>query len=143
MPNSTYTGDPANVPIDALRLVLPDKCEPYKFTDAELQFFLDEAAGDTLVAAICAADSLVGHYANCVSKSIGKVKIEYQQQHEMWINRLKQLRIKKYGSEDAKDCPKIKFTYTAPTSSCDCCEGSTCVKKPVFSVGMFDGECCD
>ena len=49
--DAEYTGRPATVELDALRLKIPDRCEPYLCTNTELQHFLDET-GDVECAAI-------------------------------------------------------------------------------------------
>lgn len=73
-----YTGDPANVPGDAVRLNVGDTDnDALQFTDAEIAFFLSQGAANVLVASIGAAHALAAKYARRVDKAVGDLRISY------------------------------------------------------------------
>lgn len=136
---SSYDGNPAGSALMALRFTLPDKGEPFEFTDAELQFLLDENGNDVLLAAICAADTLIGKYASCVDKTIGKVKISYSQKVDLWTKRVEQLRIKKFGNKEGKKCKTISIGKYTDSRNTDKCSNPS-EPDTIFKIGMFDNN---
>ena len=70
-PESTYTGDPANVPVDAVRLELGKEKSLDLITDAEIEYQLTMAKGNVLLAASFCAETIAGYYADMVDKSMG------------------------------------------------------------------------
>lgn len=135
-----YSGNPADSLTMAVRFILPDKVEPFEFSDDEIAYLLAQNGNDPLCAAICGAEELVGKYASCVDKSIGKVKISYSQKQKNWIERLKQLRIKKYGNETGKKCKVL--SVPAITDSRDAaknCDGTKEIDT-IFYTGWLDNN---
>lgn len=83
-PESTYTGDPANVPIDAVRMELGREASLTLITDSEIEFNLTRAGNNTLLAASYCAETIAGMYAGLVDKSMGGSSVSLSQKSENW-----------------------------------------------------------
>jgi hypothetical protein len=74
-----YTGDPANVPTDEVRLLISDiSLTAPIFTDGEISYFYTRH-GNVLKAASAAASVLAAKYAAQVSQSSGEESIQFDQ----------------------------------------------------------------
>jgi hypothetical protein len=72
-----YSGNPADNPRDAVRLLIGDNKEPCRFTDAEVEYFLDEAGGDAMKAAQSVmAVQMSSAAVTAGTRTIGKTTIE-------------------------------------------------------------------
>ena len=97
-----YTGDPANNPIDAVRLLVGDTDPSAEIlTDAEYQYFLDLTNNAVIPAAILAARTIAAKYALLVNEEVGEVKISYEQRYKHYIDLAARL-------EDQISSPAIK-----------------------------------
>lgn len=83
-PESTYTGDPVNVPVDAVRLELGKTKSLTLITDAEIEYNLGLAKGNTLLAAAYCAETIAGYYAGMVDKSMGGSSVSLSQKAKNW-----------------------------------------------------------
>ncbi len=79
---STYTGDPADRPVDAVRLYLGDTAAPFALTDEEIEFFLVAADAETLPAAVLGARAMAARFSKLVDASVGDVRKSYSQQYK-------------------------------------------------------------
>ena len=68
---ATYTGDPASVPVDAVRLYLGDTVAPFVLTDEEIEFFLANADDEPLSAADLGAGAVAARFAGLMDASVG------------------------------------------------------------------------
>lgn len=76
----SYSGNPAASDIDAVRFYIGDTDTTAEMlTDAEITALVTLAGGDTLLAAVYAAEGLAGKYARRVDKSVGDLSISYSQ----------------------------------------------------------------
>lgn len=75
----TYTNDPSNVQLDAVRLLIGDVdgADP-QLTNEELTYYLT-SEGSTFKAAAAAARGLMSLYARKSDKSVGDLSISYSQ----------------------------------------------------------------
>lgn len=72
-----YSGNPADSAKDAVRLLIGDTKDPYRFLDAEIEFFLTNASDDPQAAAqSIIAVSMAGAAATAGTRTIGKTTIE-------------------------------------------------------------------
>lgn len=76
---STYTGDPGNVPIDEVRLILGDTTAPFLFSDQEIEWFLVQADANARSAAVLGAGAAAARFAGLVDSSVGDVRKSYSQ----------------------------------------------------------------
>ena len=93
-PESTYTGDPANVPVDAVRLELGKEKSLGLITDAEIEYQLTMAKGNTILAASFCAENIAGYYADMVDKSMGGSSVSLSQKAEAWRKKALALKAK-------------------------------------------------
>lgn len=97
----TYTNDPANVPRDAVRLLVGDTdTDDQKVTDEAIAFFLDQAGDDTYLAAALSARSIAASYAVEVDTKFESVSSDYSQLSENYYKLATKLEAqsKKFGS---------------------------------------------
>ena len=97
----TYTNDPANVPRDAVRLLVGDiDTTDQKITDEAIAFFLDQAGEDTYGAAALAARSIAATYAVEVDSRFESVSANYSQLSKNYYELAKRLeqQAKKFGT---------------------------------------------
>jgi len=92
MAESTYTGNPADVPVDAVRLELGRTASLDLITDAEIEFNLVRAGGNTLLAAAFSAETIAGYFAGMVDKSMGGSSVSLSQKAEAWRKKAEALR---------------------------------------------------
>lgn len=75
-----YTGDPENVPADAVRLRVGDTdATAAQLTDAEVAYFLSGRSGSIIWAAVDAARAIGARYARKVDKAVGDLRNSYSQ----------------------------------------------------------------
>lgn len=89
---STYTGKPAERRVDAVRLELGKDESLELLTDAEIEYYLDRANQNVLLAAALCAESIAGMYANLVDKSMGGSSVNLSQKAEAWRKKAAALR---------------------------------------------------
>ncbi len=78
----SYTGDPANVPGDAVRLYLGDTTAPFTLSDSEIAWFLTRADDDALVAALAGARATAARFSRLVDSSVGDIQKSYSQRYK-------------------------------------------------------------
>lgn len=81
---ATYTGDPAHRLIDAVRLELGGTKSLSLITDVEIEYNLARGNNNTLLAAAYSAETIAGHYADMVDKSMGGSSVSLSQKAEAW-----------------------------------------------------------
>ncbi len=91
-PESTYTGNPSTVPVDAVRLELGRESSLTLITDSEIEYNLTRANGNTLLAAAYSAETIAGMYAGMVDKSMGGSSVSLSQKAEAWRKKSAALR---------------------------------------------------
>lgn len=79
---STYTGDPADRPIDAVRLYLGDTAAPFALTDEEITWFLATAEDDALAAALLGAGAMAARFSQLVDSTVGDIQKSYSQRYK-------------------------------------------------------------
>jgi hypothetical protein len=97
----TYTNDPANVPRDAVRLLVGDTdTNDQKLTDEAIVFFLTQAGDDTYLAAALSARSIAASFAVEVDTKFESVSSDYSQLSENYYKLATRLEAqsKKFGS---------------------------------------------
>jgi len=97
----TYTNDPANVPRDAVRLLVGDTdTTDQKITDEAIAFFLAQAGDDTYGAAALSARSIAAKFAVEVDTKFETVSSNSSQLSENYYALAKRLeqQSKKFGS---------------------------------------------
>lgn len=83
-PESTYTGNPENVPVDAVRLELGKEQSLTLITDNEIGYNLTRANNNILLAASYCAETIAGYFAGLVDKSMGGSSVSLSQKSENW-----------------------------------------------------------
>lgn len=81
---STYTGDPAGRPIDAVRLELGKTVSLQYLTDSEISYNLTRAGNNILLAASYSAETIAGIFADKVDKSMGGSSVSMSQKATAW-----------------------------------------------------------
>jgi hypothetical protein len=97
----TYTNDPANVPRDAVRLLVGDTdTNDQKVMDEAIAFFLTQAGDDTYLAAALSARSIAASFAVEVDTKFESVSSDYSQLSENYYKLATRLEAqsKKFGS---------------------------------------------
>ena len=61
---------------DTIRFLIGDKASPFKLSDAEIDWTLTQHTNVYEAAAVC-AETLAGHYAKLVSRSMGRLSVQY------------------------------------------------------------------
>jgi hypothetical protein len=79
---STYTGDPADRAVDAVRFHLGDTAAPFALTDEEIEWLISAAADDTLAAALVGARSMAARFSKLVDSTVGDIQKSYSQQYK-------------------------------------------------------------
>ena len=92
LPASNYTGDPANVPVDAVRMELGRAASLDLITDAEIEFNLARANDNPLLAAAFCAETIAGTYAGLADKSMDGSSVSLSQKAEGWRKKAAALR---------------------------------------------------
>ncbi len=80
---STYTNDPANNPVDAVRFWLSDTSAPFQVSDEEILYVLT-LYPNAIAAAAAIANELAMKYALQVDKAVGDLKINYSQRAKFY-----------------------------------------------------------
>ena len=92
----TYTSDPSNVPLDALRLLIGDtNSSAQQLQDAELTYFLTLADNDVFLAAINAARTLAAKFARDVDSAVESIRIAAQDKYKHYIELAETIRKQK------------------------------------------------
>jgi hypothetical protein len=92
MADSTYTGNPATVPVDAVRLELGREASLDLITDAEIEYNLARTNNNPILAAAFCAENIAGMYAGMVDKSMGNSSVSLSQKAEAWRKKAMALR---------------------------------------------------
>ena len=78
----TYTGDPVNVRLDEIRMLVGDVVEDDQImSDEELQWFMDKVS-TSYGCAHAVAQACVAKFARLMSNSIGDLRAEFSQKFE-------------------------------------------------------------
>jgi len=117
---STYTGDPAHCPIDAVRLELGKEISLELLTDDEISYNLSNAKDSVLLAASFCAETIAGIYADRVDKSMGGSSVSLSQKAEAWRKKAAAL------------LARAKSPTLAPMAS------SSRPRRPKFDIGQHD-----
>lgn len=97
----TYTNDPENVQLDAVRLLIGDlDGDDPQLTDEELDYYLAEEVS-TIKAAIAAVRGLIALYARRVDKAVGDLRQSYSQRMKSYEVLLRQLQTKRASTHYA------------------------------------------
>lgn len=92
MSHGSYNDSDLSTDLNKVRLIIQDTSSTdFKFSDEEITFFISEEA-NIYGAAASAKESLASKTAEKVSKTVGKLKIELQQQFEHHIEQAKNFR---------------------------------------------------
>lgn len=130
---ATYTNDPANKPLDRVRLEIGDTdCRTAYLSDAEIRFFLEDEADNALRAASRAADAIAAKLARRIDYSHGSVKKSASQLFEQFRKLAKEL-ARKASTDTA--APVATGVTIAEKESAD--EDASRV-QPAFKKGMHD-----
>lgn len=116
---TTYSGDPATSPKDAVRFYLHDKADPWLFTDEEIDYQLSEM-GSVYLAAAELAMVQGASYTDRRDKTVGPLSIKYGEIGDRWYALAKSLR-----QRGARASGAIAIT-TQKT------------RAPYFTLGMHD-----
>jgi len=98
----TYTDDPANVPSDAVRMLVGDTVEAdEKLSDASVAFFLAQTDDDVYLAATLAARAIGAFFATEVNTKFESVSSDYGQLSENYYKLATRLeaQAKKFGTK--------------------------------------------
>lgn len=95
---STYTGNPSTVPVDAVRLELGKNKSLTLITDAEIEYHLSQASNNVLVAASYCAETIAGYYADMVDKSMGGSSVSLSQKAKNWHDKAAALMARATGT---------------------------------------------
>lgn len=71
----TYTNDPENVAVDAVRLLVGDTSSPGDLSDEEIEYFLARYDDNAGRAALAAVGVLIAKFAKDVDKQVGDLRI--------------------------------------------------------------------
>lgn len=132
----TYTNNPANVPRDAVRLLVGDTdTTDQKATDEAIAFFLSQAANDTYLAAALSARSIAATYATYVDTKFESVSSDYSQLRDNYYALASRLeaQAKKYGSTGLGVPAAGGLTYT----DLEAADEDTDRVKPKFRQDQF------
>lgn len=81
----TYTSDPANSDLDAIRLLIGDtNTSDQQLQDSEINWF-DSAHGNIYSAAAAAARTIASKYARLVDKYVGDLRLQYSQRQKAYL----------------------------------------------------------
>lgn len=119
MADGTYTNDPGNSDVDAVRFMINDKAVPFRLSDAEIEFLLDRNSSPDYAAAE-AAETIGGSLSVLADKTVGPLSIKYSAQAKSYLDLAYALR----NRAGAKAGGGPIMTQT---------EGD-----PIFAVGMHD-----
>lgn len=128
----SYTGNPANSDLDALRFRLGDT-DPadQQFSDEELDYLLAEKSTVPL-AALEAARQLHFRYSKLVDKTVGDLKISYGQRAGRYKELISQLK------RDSVWLSAMPYAGGIRESDKDSVEEDVDRVKPNFKLGMHD-----
>jgi hypothetical protein len=121
VPESTYTGDPENVPTDAVRLELGKERSLDLITDKEISYNLTRANGNVLLGASFCAESIAGYFAGLADKSMGGSSVSLSQKSESW----------------RKKAAALLARATSPTITPRATSSQT-RRPPKFGIGQHD-----
>lgn len=80
---TTYTNDPANNPVDAVRFWIADTTAPFQVSDEEIRYVLT-LYPNAIAAAAAIANELAMKWALSVDKAVGDLKISYSQRAKFY-----------------------------------------------------------
>lgn len=128
----SYSNNPAGSNVDLLRMLLHDTSSgTAKFSDEDLQWFVDNSA-NVWYAAAEAADTLAARItASGASKSVGELRIDYGGSAQHYENLAARWRSR--GSRGAVPFAGGIFSADKDTENAD-----TARSTPAFRVGQFD-----
>lgn len=128
----TYTNDPTNVQLDAVRLLIGDvlSADP-QMTDEELNYLIS-VEGTTRRAAIAACRAQIALFSRLIDKAVGDLKFSYSQRAAAYRETLK-------GLEAQAERAAIGVIATGQSRSRKDVmrDDSDAVQHP-FEIGQFD-----
>ncbi len=81
--------------VEKVRILIPDTEEPYRFTDDQIQAFLDISDGDVYLAAALAIDTIIGNLLNAGAGTLVRtddLTVDTKNTLDYWSNRATRLR---------------------------------------------------
>ena len=132
----TYSGDPADSDMDAVRFLVQDVNESdQKVSNEEITWMLT-TSGNVYLAAADVAVAIAAVYGSKSSKSIGSLSVTYAEQNKAYEALSQRLRI--LGSSPSK--LSLSSIYAGGISKADKArqEADTDWVEPDFKVGMWD-----
>lgn len=137
----TYTDDPANVPRDAVRLLVGDTdADDAKLSDSEISYFLGQADEEAYGAAAIAARAIAAKFAAEVSSSFDAVRgirADFGALSKKYMDLAVRLesQAKKYGRKGGFGAP---LAGGISVSAVESAEKLSDRNPTEFKVGMFD-----
>ena len=131
----TYTTDPENVPLDALRLLVSDTDDHNQLLqDAELSYFLSTSSS-IKAAAAQACRALATQFSRMADEVTGQVEVRWQQRAAEYAKRAKD-----YEDELTSIGSKNPDVFTGGTSLADVAarNANTDRTPDTFSMGQTD-----
>lgn len=129
----TYTNDPQNVTLDAIRVEIYDIDEDNQLLSDEVINYAYSDEGSTLSAAARCCEILAAKFANQVDKKLGPLSVNLSDKSKMYYTRGRELRKQAFvagvpyagGISDDKD---------------DDFDDNSDLVQPDFDIGMMDNE---
>jgi hypothetical protein len=93
----SYTGDPSYSATDEIRFLIDDTVSANSWTlsDEEIAYCVAQAPNNVLLAAVFAADSILGKFSQMSqSKSLGDLSISYSSRHSQYKELAARLRMR-------------------------------------------------
>lgn len=137
----TYTDDPVNVPLDAVRLLLGDTdTDDQKLSDAEITYFLAQAEDEPYGAAAIGARAIAAKFASEVSSSFDAVRgirADFGSLSKKYMDLAVRLesQAKKYGKKGGFGAP---LAGGITISGVESAEKENDRNPTEFRIGMFD-----
>jgi hypothetical protein len=89
---TTYTGNPEDSPKDAVRFLLSDTKDPWKFSDEEITYALSLYNDNVFNGAAELANIMASKYTDRRDKTVGPLSIKYGDLSSRWDNLARSLR---------------------------------------------------
>jgi hypothetical protein len=134
---STYTGDPADRPVDAVRFHLGDTAAPFALTDEEIEWLIAAAADDTLAAALVGARSMAARFSKLVDSTVGDIQKSYSQQYKHFAEVVDRLSTDVSTVAAAESVP-VPWAGGISYAERDANDGDGDLIPPYFFEGMDD-----
>lgn len=132
----TYSGNPADSSLDAVRFLIGDTdSEEELIQDEEINYLLEEEAGDVIEAAVRACNTIAARFSRLADQTIGDYSAKYSQKAQNY--RELALRIRE---EDTKSSvmKAVPFAGGISVSDKETTKEDSDRVKPAFEKGMMD-----